>query len=150
MTPIRRLDHVAIAVADTEAALRHFRDRFGLPVVSSEDNVAAGARLTYLDAGNALIQLVAPLRDDAPVARHLAEHGEGLHHLCFGVDDVGAGAAALSQDAAPDITLGSGRGRPSAFVPGAAPCGVRLEVTAFDHHEDVETRPGRLTARSRE
>ncbi|MBS1883493.1 MAG: VOC family protein, partial [Actinobacteria bacterium] len=87
-SPIQRLDHVAIAVRDTEAALSYFRDRLGLAVVSSEENAPAQARLTYLDAGNAFIQLVAPLAAGAPIAGHLRRHGEGLHHVCFGVDDV--------------------------------------------------------------
>jgi methylmalonyl-CoA/ethylmalonyl-CoA epimerase len=122
---LRRLDHVAIAVRDTDEALRHFRDRLGLPVVHQEDNQAAEARLTYLDAGNAYLQLVQPLNPQSP----LAQLGEGLHHICFGVEDVAGSAAVLAGDGAPPVQLGSGRGRPSAFVPGPAPHGVRIEFT---------------------
>jgi catechol 2,3-dioxygenase-like lactoylglutathione lyase family enzyme len=32
---LRRLDHVAVAVRDTDQALRYFRDRLGLAVASS-------------------------------------------------------------------------------------------------------------------
>lgn len=122
---LQRLDHVAIAVRDTDEALRHFRDRLGLPVIHQEDNDAAEARLTYLDAGNAYLQLVQPLNPQS----ELAQWGEGLHHICFGVENVAASAAALAGEAAPPVQMGSGRGRPSAFVPGPAPHGVRIECT---------------------
>ena len=117
MTPIRRLDHIAIAVADTDAALTYFRDVLGLTVAHCELNAAAGVRLTYLDAGNAWLQLVEPLSDESPVATHVREHGDGLHHICFAVDHVERDARALGDGDA--VRVGSGRGRPAAFVPGA-------------------------------
>jgi methylmalonyl-CoA/ethylmalonyl-CoA epimerase len=141
MTPIRRLDHVAIAVRDTDAALGYFRDVLGLAVVHSEVNEPAGARLTYLDAGNCWLQLVEPLRGDAPIAEHLREHGEGLHHLCFAVDDVERDVRALSDGVAPP--LGSGRGRTSAFVPGAPQFGTRVECTTYAPEDDAVRPLGR-------
>lgn len=130
MSGLLGVDHVAIAVFDADVALAHFRDRLGLAVVHDERNQTAGARLVYLDAGPILLQLVAPLRDDAPVAAHLRAHGEGLHHLCFATDDVPGTAAALAGTEADAVAIGSGRGRPSAFVPGPPAHGTRLEVTA--------------------
>jgi hypothetical protein len=103
--------------------------RLGLAVFHASGNDAAGARLVYLDAGPILLQLVSPLRDDAPVAAWLDEHGEGLHHLCFGAEDVLGSAAALAPPGAGPVTPGSGRGRTSAFVPGAPVHGTRLELT---------------------
>jgi methylmalonyl-CoA/ethylmalonyl-CoA epimerase len=94
VTAIRRLDHVAIVVGETEAALAQFGAGFGLAVLASEVIERPPVRLTYLDCGNACIQLVEPLDDASPVAEFLAEHGPGLHHICFGVDDVPAGAVA--------------------------------------------------------
>jgi hypothetical protein len=87
--------------------------------------------LTYLDAGNAYVQLIAPRSADSDLARWLDEHGEGLHHLCFGVDDVPGAAADLASTEAARITLGQGRGRRSAFVPNGAPHGATIEVTEF-------------------
>jgi methylmalonyl-CoA/ethylmalonyl-CoA epimerase len=144
VTAIRRLDHVAIVVGETEAALAQFGAGFGLAVLASEVIERPPVRLTYLDCGNACIQLVEPLDDASPVAEFLAEHGPGLHHICFGVDDVPAGATALSPDGTPPAAIGSGRGRPSAFVAGEPPSGVRVEVTEFDRHADVDETPGWL------
>jgi methylmalonyl-CoA epimerase len=133
---IRRLDHVAIAVRDTARALDYFGTRLGLSVVAEDVIARPHVRLTYLDAGNAYIQLVEPLDGDSPIATHLAAHGEGLHHICFGVDDVEAAAGALGEPGSP-VNLGSGRGRVSAFVPGEHHHGVPIECTEFDLEEDV-------------
>ncbi len=148
VTALRRLDHVAVAVTSTEAALPYFRDRLGLAVVSSEELQTPRVRLTYLDCGNAFLQLVEPLSPDTEIARFLEEHGEGLHHICFGVDDVPSALASLSDDDAP-ARLGSGRGRVSAFVPGSLPHGVRLECTEFSPDEDIDHVAGWLS-RTRE
>ncbi len=97
---IRRLDHVAIVIRNTDVALGHFRDKLGLTVVHSEELEQPRVRLTYLDAGNALIQLVEPLDDSSDAAHSLNEQGEGIHHICFAVDDALLGARELSPDGA--------------------------------------------------
>jgi len=142
MNPLRRLDHVAVAVADTDAALEYFTGRLGLEVVSSEEIETPKVRLTYVDAGSIFIQLVEPLDDQSPIAEFIAANGEGLHHIAFGVEDVPGVAAELADPGAPPVTVGSGRGRPSAFVPGEPHHGLRVEVTGFDHGADVIDRPG--------
>jgi methylmalonyl-CoA/ethylmalonyl-CoA epimerase len=140
-SPLRRLDHVGIAVRDTEAALRYFCGELGLAIIHTEDRTTPPVRLTYLDAGNAYLQLLEPLAPDSDLARFLRERGEGMHHLCFAVDDVATGAAAISHTTVPP-TIGGGRGRESAFVPGPVSHGVALECTAFSYEEDVVARRG--------
>jgi methylmalonyl-CoA/ethylmalonyl-CoA epimerase len=143
VTQLRRLDHVAVLVRDTDAALDFYAGRLGLAVASSEEISSPHVKLTYLDAGNAYLQLVEPLDDASPLARWLDEHGEGLHHICFGVDDVEEAVAALS-DPGTEVVLGSGRGRPSGFLSSEAAGGVLVEVTGFDRSDDVGAQPGFL------
>lgn len=141
MTRVRRLDHVAIAVRDTNSALAEFSIRLGLRRVHSEELSRPAVRLTYLDAGNCFIQLVQPLSPEAEIAAWLDEHGEGVHHVCFGVDDVATAVAAIGGET--PSAVGSGRGRVSAFVPGSLH-GMRIECTQFEREQDVERSPGWL------
>lgn len=143
MSLVRRLDHVAIVVRSTDEALRFYEDRLGLRVQSSEEIDSPKVRLTYLDTGNAYLQLVEPLDPASPLAVWLEEHGEGLHHICFGVDDVAEAATAIS-DPGSTIALGNGRGRASSFVAVSDSNGVRIECTEFDRAEDVYASPGWL------
>ena len=70
MTPIRRLDHVAIAVRDTDAAVARLpRPVTGSTRCRSEEIERPHVRLTYVDCGNCFIQLVEPLDPDGPDRR---------------------------------------------------------------------------------
>jgi methylmalonyl-CoA epimerase len=128
---LRRLDHVAIAVRDTPLALEYFSDHLGLPVVHVDELDSPPVRLTYLDAGNVYIQLLSP-RAECDLSSWLDDHGEGLHHVCFAVDDVPGVIVALSTNGTSQPELGSGRGRVSGFVSGNSPHGVVIECTKFD------------------
>jgi methylmalonyl-CoA/ethylmalonyl-CoA epimerase len=142
VTLLRRLDHVAVVVRNTENALRFYRDRLGLTVHSSEELADLGVRLTYLDVGNAFLQLVEPTRPTSPLAEWLERNGEGLHHICFGVDDV-AGAISSLSDNGSSVTLGTGRGRISGFL-GTDGQGVLIECTQFMREQDVDCVAGWL------
>jgi methylmalonyl-CoA/ethylmalonyl-CoA epimerase len=139
---IRRLDHVAIVVRSTDEALRFFLDELGLKVASTEEAHASGVRLTYLDCGNAYLQLIEPIVDGTEIQRFLEERGEGIHHFCFAVDDVVESVELFSGDGAA-VQLGTGRGRASAFLPGATHHGARIECTEFSPDEDI-ANPGYL------
>lgn len=142
---IRRLDHVAVLVRNTEEALQRFQHRLGLAFVSTETLAEPRVRLTYLDLGNAYLQLLEPLDETSEAARALAANGEGLHHICFGVDDVERECRKLGRLADDEpLARASGRGRMSAFVPGPRPHGVRLECTEFRFAEDVGQMAGWL------
>jgi len=143
LSVIRRLDHVAVLVRSTDEALDFYERHLGLRVHSSEVIDQPHVRLTYLDAGNVYLQLVEPLDESLPQKAWLDEHGEGLHHVCFAVDDVSAAVTELGDPGAPGV-LGNGRGRVSAFVTAAASHGVRIECTAFDRTLDVDENAGFL------
>ena len=63
----KSLDHIAIVVHDTDAALGFYRDQLGLPVVVDEVIASGGVRLTHLDLGNIHLQLVQPTTADHPL-----------------------------------------------------------------------------------
>lgn len=132
---LRRLDHIAILVRSTDDALAHFRDRLGLPVVHTESSETPPVRLTYLDCGNALIQLIEPA-GPSPLALQLNRDGEGVHHVCFSADDPVEEAAALADGSGDEPLVGSGRGRASAFVAGAPRHNVLIECTEFRPEDD--------------
>jgi methylmalonyl-CoA/ethylmalonyl-CoA epimerase len=51
---------------------------------------------TFVNPGGAEIQLMEP-DPDSPLGRRLAKHGEGVHHLCFTVDDPEATSRRLAE-----------------------------------------------------
>ncbi len=136
---IRRLDHVAVLVRDTDEAMNSYCGRAGLAFVSSETVLKLRVRLTYLDLGNAFLQLLEPLDGESEAGRALESNGEGLHHICFGVDDVERSCRVLGcLEDGDDLAAATGRGRVSAFVPGWRPSGVRIECTECFESQDSD------------
>ncbi|HEY9774679.1 MAG TPA: methylmalonyl-CoA epimerase [Planktothrix sp.] len=83
-----RLDHIAVAVDDLDAALKVWRDQLGLDHIETEVVEEQGVRVAKLDIGNTHIELLEPLNENTPVGKFLKARGPGLHHMCVGVDDI--------------------------------------------------------------
>ena len=122
------LDHLALVVPDTNAALSLWRDTFGFPLLYSEVVNEGTTRLTHLDLGNTHLQLVEPLTPDHPLQAWLAQHGPGLHHFCLKVADVTAAQRASPVPTASRPHQGT-RGKRALFLDRSATQGVTVEVT---------------------
>jgi methylmalonyl-CoA/ethylmalonyl-CoA epimerase len=85
---ITRVHHVGIVVRQMEQAMRFYRDTLGLHVHKLETIEEQGVRAALLSVGDSEIELLEPVVTDNGVARYLEKKGEGLHHICFQVDDV--------------------------------------------------------------
>jgi methylmalonyl-CoA epimerase len=91
------IDHVAIAVNDLESAIDYYRETFGCEVEHREVVEKDGVEEALLRVADSYIQLLTPVRDDSPVAKYLANKGEGLHHVGYRVDDVAAALDSVKQ-----------------------------------------------------
>jgi methylmalonyl-CoA/ethylmalonyl-CoA epimerase len=97
---LTRIDHVGIACHDLASAVAFYESTFGLVVASREENAEQGVREALLrvadaPAGASYVQLLEPLGPDTPVGRFLARHGEGVHHIGYGVTDIEAALASI-------------------------------------------------------
>ena len=126
-----RLDHVGIAVTDLAAARALYEGVLGLEVTHEEVIEDQGVHELLLRAGEAYVQLVAPLTPDSPVGRFLAKRGEGMHHLGYAVPDVAAALADLRDQGfeviEPAPRIGSG-GATIAFLHPKSMQGVLVEL----------------------
>ena len=90
MSPVRRLDHLAIVVADIEEALAFWRDALGLEVSEVAEVPRERSAIAFLPLENGEIELVQPTDEASGVARYLSKRGPGMHHICLEVDDLDA------------------------------------------------------------
>jgi methylmalonyl-CoA/ethylmalonyl-CoA epimerase len=84
-----KINHIAIVVEDIKAALAVYRDLVGLAVDHIAEETAEQVRVAILPTANGDIELVEPTSPDSGVAKFLARQGEGLHHICLEVEDMG-------------------------------------------------------------
>lgn len=86
---IGRLNHVAIAVPDLDAATALYRDTLGATVHPAQDEPDHGVRVVFIDLPNTKIELLHPLGADSPIAGFLAKNPSGgIHHICYEVVDI--------------------------------------------------------------
>lgn len=95
---INRIDHIAIAVQDLDAALGTFINVLGCDPgsVTVEEVPSEKVRVAFIPVGQTHIELLEPLSDDSPVAKFLAKSGEGMHHIALATDGLESEAARAS------------------------------------------------------
>ena len=126
-----RIEHVAVAVEDLDAAIGHFRDAWSLETSHRERVVDQGVEEAMLPLGDGFLQLISPVGGDSAVARFLERRGEGLHHIAIEVDDLPATLERLKSsgvsliDESPRV---GGRGHSVAFVHPRSSLGVLVEL----------------------
>ena len=86
---IGRLNHVAIAVPDLEAAANQYRATLGAKVGDPQPEPDHGVTVVFIELPNTKIELLHPLGDDSPINGFLEKNPSGgIHHICYEVDDI--------------------------------------------------------------
>ncbi len=86
---IGRLNHVAIAVPDLEAAAAQYRDTLGAEVGAPQDEPDHGVTVVFIELPNTKIELLYPLGHNSPIAGFLEKNpAGGIHHICYEVEDI--------------------------------------------------------------
>jgi len=86
---IGRLNHVAIAVPDLEAACAQYRGALGANVGEPQDEPDHGVTVVFIELPNTKIEFLYPLGDNSPIAGFLEKNpAGGIHHICYEVDDI--------------------------------------------------------------
>jgi methylmalonyl-CoA/ethylmalonyl-CoA epimerase len=98
---IGRLNHVALAVPDLDAAVATYRDALGATISASHALPEHGVTVVFIDVGNTKIELLEPLGEGSPIAAFLAKNPSGgMHHVCYEVEDITAASAMLKAQGA--------------------------------------------------
>jgi methylmalonyl-CoA/ethylmalonyl-CoA epimerase len=130
---IGRLNHVAIAVPDLEAAAAVYRSMLGAEVSPAQPQPKHGVTVIFVNLPNTLIELLHPLGADSPIAAFLARNPSGgIHHVCYEVEDILAARDHLKAEGA--RVLGDGEpktgahDKPVLFLHPKDFCGTLIEL----------------------
>lgn len=88
------INHIGIAVRSLDERLAVYR-ALGLEVGGEEEVASQKVRVVFLPVEGTRIELLEPTAPDSPIATFIEKKGEGLHHLCFEVDDIRATMAEM-------------------------------------------------------
>ena len=93
------VDHVVVAVKDLDAAIKQYETLYGVPVSDRGEPPGAGFKNAHFRFGETFIELISPLSEEGPVARRLAQSGDGAYLVAMRVDNL--------ERAAPSVKLTS-------------------------------------------
>jgi methylmalonyl-CoA/ethylmalonyl-CoA epimerase len=136
---LNKIDHIGIAVRSIEEKMPLYRDVLGLAYEGEDTVEEQGVRVAFFRLGESMIELLEPLDDSGPIAKFLDRHGEGIHHIAAGTDDIeemrqaaaDGGLRLLSDEA-----LDGAHGKLITFVHPKDTGGVLLEFTQRRHEEE--------------
>ena len=141
MAQIGNLNHVAVVVADIDAALAFWRDALGLNVAGVEDVPEQKVKIAFLPLGGSEIELVQPTDGESGIAKFLAKRGTAMHHICLETSDLDAAIASLNEQGVRLIgdspSTGAG-GRRMIFIHPKSSGGVLVEL--YETKETADDR----------
>jgi len=128
---LKKINHIAIAVSNIEEGANFYQNVLGLNLTGVEVVTAQKTRVGFFKIGESNIELVQPAGLDSPLVKFLETKGQGIHHICFEVDDVEAEVKAYLEKGA---TLIDQKPRPGAhntkvaFIHPKSSSGVLIEL----------------------
>ena len=130
---IGKLNHVAIAVNDLDAAVALYRDTLGAKVSEAVDQPDHGVVTVFVELSNTKIELLYPLGDNSPIKGFLEKNkAGGVHHVCYEVEDIYAARDKLVKDGMRILGSGEPRigahGKPILFLHPKDFCGTLVEL----------------------
>jgi methylmalonyl-CoA/ethylmalonyl-CoA epimerase len=87
---IQSIDHLGIAVRSLDEAVPLYEKALGLRCLGREEVASQRVRTAFFDAGGVHLELLEPTAPESPIARFIAERGEGIHHVAFRTDNIEA------------------------------------------------------------
>lgn len=83
-----KLDHIAIAVRNIEERLKIWTHVLNLKLEFIKDVPDQKVKVAVLDVNGQHIELLEPLEETSTISKFIEKKGEGLHHLCFEVENI--------------------------------------------------------------
>jgi methylmalonyl-CoA epimerase len=90
MMMLKKIEHIGVAVQNIEKSIPLFRDILGIPLEKVYESDAIKTKIAFFPLGDSTIELIEAMDPSSPVAKYIQKRGEGIHHICFGVENVEA------------------------------------------------------------
>ena len=85
----RHINHVCIAVLNIEETLVFYENLFGVTKSGEIETIEdQGVKAALVRVGASQLEFIQPIDNENGVAKFIERRGEGVHHICFEVDNL--------------------------------------------------------------
>lgn len=137
----KKIDHIGIAVADLESAMKKYASMTGKQAAHKEIVEAQQVETVFFPVGDVRLELLNGTAEDSAITKFIEKRGEGVHHICFEVDDLEASRKRLSSqglkfvDNVPEQGAG---GTKVAFIHPKSTGGLLIELVEYPDSQKHE------------
>src|SRR3954454_17894669 len=85
---IKKVDHIGIAVSSLKEAIPFYTDLLQLELIGMEEVESQKIRVAFIKAGETKLELLEPTSEESLIAKFIVKHGQGIHHIAFGVNSI--------------------------------------------------------------
>jgi len=85
----KHINHVCIAVLNIEETLAFYENLFGVTKSGEIETIEdQGVKAALVRVGASQLEFIQPIDNENGVAKFIERRGEGVHHICFEVDNL--------------------------------------------------------------
>ena len=125
------LEHVAIALSDSDDLRTFFTEKLGLEIGRKEKVIDQGVLTEIFNLGSSKVEFLNPLSESSTVSKFLDKRGNAMHHIALSVDDISKAISFLIDegvemiDTAPRV---GAEGYSIAFIHPKSTSGILVEL----------------------
>jgi methylmalonyl-CoA/ethylmalonyl-CoA epimerase len=82
------IDHIGVAVADMESAIKTYESLLGTPCFKREVVASEQVETAFFQTGESKVELLAGTSPESVITSYIEKRGEGMHHVAFEVNDI--------------------------------------------------------------
>lgn len=131
---LKKIDHIGIAVADLETASEKYEHLTGKSSGHKEVVEEQKVETAFFPVGEVRLELLKGTDPSSPISKFVEKRGEGIHHICFEVEDLTQAKAALSATGLQfieNISEEGAGGSKVAFIHPKSTRGVLMELVEY-------------------
>lgn len=131
---LKKIDHIGIAVKDLAASAHLYELLTGRPAAHKEVVEEQKVATAFFPLGEVRLELLEGTAADSPISKFIEKRGEGIHHICFEVENLDEAVERLSKAGLQFVEAASGRGAGGskvAFMHPKSTRGILMELVEY-------------------
>lgn len=143
---MEKIEHIGIAVKDLAASNLLYKKLLGMAHYKIEKVEPEGVKTSFFKLGESKIELLQATHEDSAIAKFIEKRGEGIHHICFAVEDIKSEMERLKEEGFQLLSKEPHRGADGkwvAFVHPKSAGGVLIELCQDMLTPDIPERSHR-------
>ena len=137
---LKKLDHIGIAVENMDTSIKKYEQITGKEPTEKEAVAEHKVATAFFPVGETRLELLKGTHPDSPISKFIEKHGEGIHHICFEVENLAHSKTEMSKTGLQfieNISEAGASGTKVAFIHPKSTGGILIELVEYQKGDAV-------------